>query len=254
MKQMKYEGLFLCLLFILFTYLFSRSYYMVFFLSLFILLLLLGFFKEKNRLFSWLIISFFSGHLILFYFDIFLDGAHLTPYKQLIVSQLLLIIPIITSYYVIMKFKIKISHYITVPSLSLFRAVPIKVFLLTLSIIGLGSLLVYFNRHGGTKTFFSLLLFSSTRAIFEEIIWRGILLTHIIKITNARIGILVTSIGFGINTTMYGFSLHLTFVYILMGLLFGLLTVKSNSILPAIFVHAFVIILLFIGGYLSIPI
>ncbi len=254
MKQMKFEGLFLCLLFLLLTYLFSRSYYSLFFITLFVLLLLLGFFKEKNRLFSWLIISFFIGYLILFYLDVFLDGAHLTPFKQLIVSQLLLIIPIITSCYVIIKFKINISHYFRPPSVNLFRTVPMKIFLLILAIICVGSLLVYFNSHGGSAAFFSLLLFAGTRAFFEEIIWRGILLTHTIKISNVRIGILVTSIGFGINTTMYGFSPFLTLVYTLLGLLLGLLTVKSKSILPAIFTHAFVIILLFIGGYLSIPI
>jgi uncharacterized protein len=254
MKQMKFEALFLCLLFILLTYLFSRSYYSLFFLSLFVLLLLLGLLKEKNRLFSWLMISFFIGYLIIFYLDIYIDGFQLTPYNQLLVSQLLLIIPIISSCYVIRKFKIKISHFFSIPSRSSFRSVPINLVLLILAIIIVGRILIYFSFANSFAVYFSILLFSGTRAFFEEVIWRGILLTHIIKITNDRLGVLVTSIGFGFNTTLYGFSPLLTLVFILCGSLFGLLTVKSKSILPSIFAHALIILLLFLGGYLSIPI
>jgi uncharacterized protein len=248
MKQKKFAGLFLCLLFILLTYLFSRSIYTLFFITLFVLLLLLGFFKEKNRLFSWLIISFFIGYLVLFYIDIFIDRNQWTPYNQLMVSQLLLLFPITTSCYVIMKFKIKISNYFAIPALSIFRTIFIIV------IIGICSMLLYYYHIGGTRVFFSILLFSSTRAILEEVIWRGIVLTHIIKITNERVGVLVTSIGFGINTTIFGFTPLLTFMFILFGLLFGFLTIKTKSILPAIFAHLFVLHLLVIAGYLSLPI
>jgi uncharacterized protein len=248
MKQIKLESLFLCLLFILLTYLFSRSYYSLFFITLFVLLLLLGFFKENNRLFSWLLISFFMSYLILFYIDLFIDRKQWTPYKQLLVSQLLLLIPIITSCYVIMKFKIKICHYFTLPSLSIFRTI------FTILLIGVSGMLLYYFHIGGTAVFFSILLFTGTRAILEEVLWRGILLTQIIKITNERVGLLVTSVGFGLNTTIFGFTPLLTFMFILFGLIFGYLTVKTKSILPAIFAHVFVLHLLFISGYLSIPI
>jgi uncharacterized protein len=248
MKQMKLESLFLCLLFILLTYLFSRSYYSLFFITLFVLLLLLGFFKENNRLFSWVLISFFMSYLVLFYIDLFIDRKHWTTYNQLLVSQLLLLIPIITSCYVIMKFKMKISDYFRLPALSIYQTIT------TFLLIGVGSMLLYYYHIGGTEVFFSILLFTGTRAILEEVLWRGILLTQIIKITNERIGVLVTSICFGINTTIYGFTPLLTFMFIIFGLVFGYFTVRTKSILPSIFAHLFVLHLLFIAGNLAIPI
>jgi uncharacterized protein len=263
MNQIKNQGMLLCVLFIFLSYLFSRSHYTLFFISLFGLLLLLVFFKEDNRLYAWVIISFFLANLILSYLDKFLDGYRLSPYMQVIISQLLYLIPILTLSYVIRKFKKAVSSYSQKPFVEgkiiqfVTIAVPFKRFLFFVYMaVSLGAITFWLTKsvYVNIKIFFSLVLFAAIYALLQEALWRGILMTQIIRITNKRTGILMTSIAYGINTTIFGFTMVPLLINTLLGILFGYLTVKSTSIIPAVIANMLVSFLLFFYGWLYIPI
>ena len=111
------QGFILSFLFIVLIYLFTRSYYSPFFWILLGLLLSLAFLKEENRLFTWVIISFFGGNMILVYLDKFIQGIHVQPYLRVIFYQLLFVIPIFSICYVIKKFNKEISLFFQKPRL-----------------------------------------------------------------------------------------------------------------------------------------
>ena len=71
MERIKQKGLWLSGYYLLMMFLFTRGFYNPFFVLLIGLLLIIVFLKEENRLFGWMIISFFLGNLLLVF--IFID-------------------------------------------------------------------------------------------------------------------------------------------------------------------------------------
>lgn len=248
MKQRENQAVFISIIFIISTYLFSRGNFSYFFMLVFGFMLMIAFFNEENRLFSWIFLSFFGGNLIRFYLDKFLEGIELNPYYVLIGSQLLTIIPILSVCYVIKAFNREIMSFWQIPSKRMlsFTLIPFPLVFIMITIT-----------HGGPnflQGFLSLLLFAGVHATLQEFIWRGILLTQMIKITNIKYGILITSLAFGINSTLLGFSTMIFISYFLLGLLLGYLTIRTKSIVPAIIAHILALCILFLTGILQIPI
>ncbi|MEH7246060.1 CPBP family intramembrane glutamic endopeptidase [Neobacillus niacini] len=261
MKQKNNQGFYLSLLFIVLIYLFTRSYYSPFFLILLGLFLYLAFLKEENRLFAWVMISFFGGNMILVYLDKFIQGIQVDPFLNVIIYQLLFIIPILLICYVIRKFNKKISLFLKKTELIKRIQLPFAVNTIYLSIIIIGIIsvllllmLITMDVRMDVSHILSLFLFALIHALLQEVIWRGILLTQMIKITNETYAILFTSIAFAFNTTIFGFSVALILLYLVLGILFGFLTTKYKSVLPAILAHTFVLILFFFMGLLQLPI
>lgn len=257
MKQKNNQGFYLSLLFTVLIYLFTRSYYSPFFLILLGLFLYLAFLKEENRLFAWVMISFFGGNMILVYLDKFIQGIQVDPFLNVIIYQLLFIIPILLISYVIRKFNKKISLFFKKPELIKRIQLPFAVNTIYLSIIIIGIisvLLLLMLTTMDVSHILSLILFALIHALLQEVIWRGILLSQMIKITNETHAILFTSVAFAFNATIFGFSVALFLLYLVLGILFGCLTTKYKSVLPAIFAHTFVLIMFFFNGLLQLPI
>ncbi len=257
------RGLLSGYLFIFMTYFFSREFYTPFFLCLFVLLLLVVFLQENNRLFVWVSIAFFLGNIISKYADKYIESYPLSPFTLVIFGQLLLIIPILLMGYVMKQFKRKIQPIFgnpvfheslwAVTSCRLSMKILFRLIWITLTIWIILILLIYRKDLNGENIFF-ILLFSLLHALLEEILWRRIVLQQLTSMMNKRRGIIVTSIAFGLNTTMFGYSPHIYFIYIGLGLVLGVLTVKTKSILPSVFIHFLVTILLLISGSFVIPI
>lgn len=256
MKQNNNQGLFLSFLFIILIYLFTRSYYSPFFLILLALLLSLAFLKEKNRLFAWVIISFFGGNLILFYFDKFIEGFDINPFLRVIINQLLFIIPILSICYVIKQFNKKISLFFKKPQLNTKIKLNKTYFYIMVIIISVSIVTVIITRD--VKMDFhlvlSLFLFAFIHAFLQEVMWRGILLTQFMMITSETAAILFTSVAFALNTTIFGFSPAVFLLYLSFGCAFGVLTTIYKSILPSIIAHALVLIFFFLNGFIQLPI
>jgi uncharacterized protein len=252
MKQNNYQGFLLSILYIFLLYFFTRSYFSLFSWFILGILLILAFLKEENRLFAWVMISYFGGSLILFYSDKFIEVFQLKPFNRVIINQLLFIIPILSMCYVIKKFDTKISYFCRMPE-SVGRKNLLHFIWILISV---GFILIFITHdiEMDMKLFLSLFLFAIIHAGLQEVFWRGILLTQVTKITNDTSAILFTSIGFAINTTIFGFSTAVFLLYLCLGFLFAFLTTTYKSILPAIFAHTLVLIMFFLQGWLQLPI
>lgn len=252
MKQNKYQGIILSLLFIVLVYFFTRNYYSVFFWIILVLLLFLAFLKEENRLFTWVNISFFGGNIFLIYLDKFIEGIDVEPFIRVIMNQILFIIPILSMCYVIIKFNKKISFFF-----KKMKQLDIRNFLyiiFTLIAVGFTLIVIRNDIELNLKLFLALFSFAFVHAILQEVLWRGILLTQLINITNEKPAILFSSIGFALNTTIFGFSFAVFMLYLSLGFLFAFLTTKYNSILPSIIVHSLILLFIFLNGWLRLPI
>ncbi|MEH7745580.1 CPBP family intramembrane glutamic endopeptidase, partial [Neobacillus drentensis] len=213
--------------------------------------------------FGWMIISFFLGNLLLGYLDNFIEGFHLSPFSLIMLSQLLLLIPILMISYVVKQFKQEITPYFHWPIFTREIQLPFKIgfsfkrFVLIfglLAVLSIGITFLFQVEKIQLRSFSLILLFASMNALLEELLWRGLLLPKLIRITNQLIGVIVTSIAYGINTTMFGFSPILCMIYIFLGLVLGCLTVKTKSVFPAMIAHTLVTTLFLINGLMTIPV
>ncbi|CAI8772298.1 CPBP family intramembrane metalloprotease [Bacillus sp. IT-79MI2] len=91
-------------------------------------------------------------------------------------------------------------------------------------------------------------LFSIINGVLEECIWRGILLHQFTNQFDEKWAILLTSIGFGLQHYSLGFSWSVSTAFIIAGIFYGGIVVKSNSIIPAIIWHIILNILMVFSG------
>jgi len=94
------------------------------------------------------------------------------------------------------------------------------------------------------------LFFSLINAVFEEVIWRGILLSALKEFTSTGYAIIVTSIGFGLLHLAIGFSISLSLLISIAGVIYALITLKTNSIYPSIVFHIVINIGMVYSGFI----
>ena len=251
MKQKHYQGTFLSFLFIVLIYFFTRSHYGLFSWCLLGLLLLVAFLREENRLFAWVMIAFFGGSFVLFYIDKFIEGSPLTPYYRVIISQLMLSFPALSMVYVIRKFNKEVSFFFKIPELTE-RFANIKV--LSIFLFMITGIFLLISSLAGFRISLPLILFILVHVFLQEMIWRGILLTQLIQITNEKMAVLISGLSYALNTTIFGYSLGVFLLYLTLGFLLALLTTKFKSILISISSHIFVLLFIFLNGWLRLPI
>ncbi|MGI8385958.1 CPBP family intramembrane glutamic endopeptidase [Robertmurraya sp. P23] len=102
-----------------------------------------------------------------------------------------------------------------------------------------------------TKSFIIFcLLFSLINATLEEWIWRGILLSSLVKYATVSYALVVTSIGFGLLHLIIGIPLFLCLFFSVGGLFYGVLVLKTNSIFPSIIFHIVINIGMVLSGFI----
>ena len=85
--------------------------------------------------------------------------------------------------------------------------------------------------------------------IFEEILYRGLMYNKLKEISNAFIGVLISSILFALlHIPKYGFGIN-TFFLFLVGILLAYCYEKSNNIYVPIFVHSISNFFIFLFNY-----
>ncbi|WP_394234064.1 CPBP family intramembrane glutamic endopeptidase [Niallia oryzisoli] len=94
------------------------------------------------------------------------------------------------------------------------------------------------------------LIFSLVNAVFEEVIWRGILLSTLKEHTSTGYAVLVTSVGFGLLHLSIGFSLALSLFISIAGVIYAIITLKTNSIYPSIVFHIVINIGMVYSGFI----
>jgi uncharacterized protein len=94
------------------------------------------------------------------------------------------------------------------------------------------------------------LFFSLINAVFEEVIWRGILLSSIQKYVSIHFALIIPSVGFGLLHLAIGMPMIVSLLFSLAGLYYVLLVLKSKSIYPAIIHHFFINMGMVLSGWI----
>lgn len=94
------------------------------------------------------------------------------------------------------------------------------------------------------------ILFSLINATLEEWIWRGILLSSLVKYVSVSYALVVTSIGFGLMHLIIGIPFILCLFFSLGGLFYGVIVLKTNSLFPSIIFHIVINIGMVFSGFI----
>ncbi|MED3623609.1 CPBP family intramembrane glutamic endopeptidase [Neobacillus thermocopriae] len=260
MKQKKFLGIFICILFTVMTFLFTRGFYSQFFILLMSSFLSIPFLNEEKRIVIWMMISFFLGNLAVGYISRFLETFRISPMMLVIADQLLLFLPLFMVIYVLKQFHYKMNSYGYKRTLKKREQSSLLVNRLILAcLLFITLLFILYIPHITTKistvwcTFIITILVSILYAFVQEVLWRGIFLSIFIQLTNKLTGVIVASIVFAINTTMFGTSMKMTFFFVFLGFLFSIVTMKTRNIFPSMILHALIVFLLFIHANIILP-
>jgi uncharacterized protein len=260
MKQKNFLGIFICLLFTVMTFLFTRGFYSLFFILLISSFLSIPFLNEEKRVVIWMMISFFLGNLAVGYISRFLEGFRISPMMLVIADQLLLFIPFLMVIYVLKQFHYKMNSYSYKRTLkkreqssSLVNRLILAClfFIFLLFILYIPNIITIISKEW--SPFLIIILVSILYAFVQELLWRGIILPIFIQLSNKLTGVIVASIAFAINTTMFGTSMKMTFLFVFLGFLFSIITMKTRNIFPSMILHALIVCLLFIHANMILP-
>lgn len=93
------------------------------------------------------------------------------------------------------------------------------------------------------------ILFSLLNGIFEEVIWRGVLLKSFQEgLDNTLYSVIFTSIGFGLQHVSLGFSLLPSILFSFGGIWFTIVNLRTNSIYPSLIWHMIINIAMVLSG------
>jgi uncharacterized protein len=98
------------------------------------------------------------------------------------------------------------------------------------------------------EVFVIAVIFSFTNAILEEFIWRGALLSRFSEQLGEKWAIVITSLGFGLQHYSLGFPWLICIAFSFGGFFYGVITIKSESIIPSIIWHIILNFLMVFSG------
>lgn len=217
-------------------------------------------FSEKQRLFIWTFFCFFVGLFAFIYGDRLLL-LFFSNENALIISRLVLLFPIIIMSYVIYKFKKPIIKFTILPNWKReikfpfvwwgFKKTTISIYFIFLIILII--LIPLFSEFTfsqmNLERIVKISLFSILNGILVEFIWRGILLTQINELIGEKLAAVVTSLSCAFFYHFIGLPLFETGLIFLLGIFFGGLTLKSNSMILPIILHIIYTFTLIFQGY-----
>jgi len=132
-----------------------------------------------------------------------------------------------------------------------FHQVKIKVFLAIALLINIAVMSPFMIINGWNaimEILWFAIIFSFTNAILEELIWRGVLLSRFTEQLGEKWAVMITSFGFGLQHYSLGFPWSICIGFAFGGFFYGVVTIKSKSILPAIIWHIVLNFLMVFSG------
>ncbi len=81
------------------------------------------------------------------------------------------------------------------------------------------------------------IVFSIINAILEEVLWRGIMLSHLKSSLSTFYAVFITSIGFGLLHISIGIPVVTSLLFSFVGLFYAFVVLKTKSIYPAVVFH-----------------
>ena len=237
----------------------SISYHQVGFSSfVFIGFLFLFMTNKEKRFITSLLFSFLISFVIFIVSNHFIDTLTISKEFKIIVNRLLLIVILIGISFHLLLYKKKVSWYHARPDWKNPIILPFhKINIFWFWIIGIvvnGMVYLYFIVQKDVDYIASLfwfcLFFSLINAVFEEVIWRGVMLSAINENTSRWFAILITSVGFGLLHLAIGFSIPLSLLISVAGVIYAIITLKTNSIYPSIIFHFIINIGMVYSGFI----
>jgi uncharacterized protein len=221
------------------------------------LLILLLINKEKRFIIS-LLFSFLIGYVIYMVSSNFIEPMNISKEIKIILNRLFLIFIIIGIFFTHIFFNKKVSLYNKKPDWKNPIILPFhKVNTFWFWLIGIvvnGIIYLFFIVQKDVEYIQSLLLFclffSLINAVFEEVIWRGIMLSSLMEFTSTGYAIFVTSVGFGLLHLSIGFSISVSLLISVAGAIYAIITLKTNSIYPSIVFHIIINIGMVYSGFI----
>ncbi|MGM0852478.1 MAG: CPBP family intramembrane glutamic endopeptidase [Bacillota bacterium] len=92
--------------------------------------------------------------------------------------------------------------------------------------------------------------FAILNAILEELIWRGIILSSLIRNVSTLYAVVVTSIGFGILHISIGIPVLISLLFSFGGLFYAMVVLKTDSIYPSIVFHMVINVGMVLNGWI----
>lgn len=244
-NKSKLMAIILVILFLSIQLLFLLKTFTLVFIILLGLLLGILFMAERNRLFVWMTISFTVGLLAFIYGDRLILEVNVTHAEILILNRILLFLPIILVAFVVYKFNRGVLSFLHKPSWnentklpfiwSGFWELSVKRFFIIGTVVYIVILLILgvnagpLNWHIVGNIFF----FSILNGITIEFLWRSLFLAQIRVLIGDKGAVLVTSLSCAMFYYLLGFSLAHCLIFFVAGIFHGGITLRSNSLYPA---------------------
>ncbi|MGG3915380.1 CPBP family intramembrane glutamic endopeptidase [Rossellomorea vietnamensis] len=93
--------------------------------------------------------------------------------------------------------------------------------------------------------------FTILNATLEELIWRGVMLSSLIRNTSVIYAVTVTSLGFGLLHLSIGIPLLLSLLFSFGGLFYSIVILKTDSIYPSIAFHMVMNMGMVLNGWIN---
>lgn len=135
-----------------------------------------------------------------------------------------------------------------------FHRVKLIVFLAIAILINIAVLLPFMIMNGWNAIMEGLwfaIIFSFTNAILEELVWRGVLLSRFTEQLGEKWAVIITSLGFGLQHYSLGFPWPICIGFAFGGFFYAVVTIKSNSIIPAVIWHIILNFLMVFSGLIG---
>lgn len=228
------------------------------------LLLMLGLFilylcSKNNRSVASLFLFFLIGFLIFQCAADWINGWDISKETNALLNRSFLIFILVTLAVSQWIAKKKVLLYMRFPDWSKCISMPshtisMPLFLL-IGLAGSSTIFIPLIWSEGTSEVKSLILFAIgftiLNAILEELIWRGVMLSSLIRNTSVIYAVTVTSIGFGLLHLSIGIPLLLSLLFSFGGLFYSIVVLKTDSIYPSIAFHMVMNMGMVLNGWIN---
>ncbi|WP_404467288.1 lysostaphin resistance A-like protein [Planococcus rifietoensis] len=202
-------------------------------------------FNKENRFIISLLLSFLIGFAVFMISNSFVETWAISKELKIILNRFFLIFIIIGIAWNHALFKKKLFWYNRKPDwknpirLPFHQVNVLWFWLIGIAVNGIIYLIFIVQQDLGSiqSLLVFCLVFSLINAVFEEVIWRGIMLSALEECVTTGYAVAVTSIGFGLLHLAIGFPILLSLLIALAGVIYAVITLKTNSIYPSIVFH-----------------
>lgn len=220
-------------------------------------LLILYLSGKNNRSVASLYLFFLIGFLIFQWATGWINGWNISKETNILLNRSFLIFILFTLAVSQWMSKEKIRFYMRFPDWSKrismpSHTIPLPLFLM----IGLaGSSTIFIPliwSEGSSESLFLFAIgFTILNATLEELIWRGVMLSSLIRNTSVIYAVTVTSLGFGLLHLSIGIPLLLSLLFSFGGLFYSIVVLKTDSIYPSIAFHMVMNMGMVLNGWIN---